>query len=238
VQILLSGHPYIGDILLPENLSQLRANTLKQKLVKEGISPLRIITQTAKFEADQDDKVLHGVAVYIRRAESSTPVIKATIDTSKDQIAVASDRHSFTQETLQVQQPEPKASEEQYQAMNINANTAANFEHTQIPGSEASNKSYCKELQFKSGSLRANIEREINDCGYVMGRWVFGTENTLLDWYVPLSFQTQATKGLPDLLTFIEENYQIRAHVHQIDHSIDFLPSINQTNQVPSYAEN
>jgi outer membrane protein OmpA-like peptidoglycan-associated protein len=238
VQILLSGHPYTRDILLPENLSQLRANTLKQKLVKEGINPLRIITQTAKLEPDHEEKILHGVAVYIRRAESSTPVKKATIDTSKGQIAVASDRHSFTQETLQVQQPEPKASEEQYQAMNINANTAAYFEHTQTPGSEASNKSYCKELQFKSGSLRANIEREINDCGYVMGRWVFGTENTLLDWYVPLGFQAQAAKGLPDLLTFIEQNYQIRAHVHQLDHSIDFLPSINQTNQVPSHAEN
>jgi len=239
VQILLSGHPYTGDILLPENLSQLRANTLKQKLVKEGISPLRIITQTAKFEADQDDKVLHGVAVYIRRAESSTPVIKATIDISEDPITVASDRHSFTQETLQVQQSEPKAREKQYQAItNITANTADNFEHSQTPKFAADNTSYCKEMQFKPGSLRANIEREINDCGYVMGRWVFGTENTLLDWYVPLSFQTQATKGLPDLLTFIEENYQIRAHVHQIDHSIDFLPSINQTNQVPSYAEN
>ena len=93
-------------------------------------------------------------------------------------------------------------------------------------------------MQFKPGSLRANIEREINDCGYVMGRWVFGTENTLLDWYVPLAFQAQAAKGLPDLLTFIEQNYQIRAHVHQLDHSIDFLPSINQTYQVPSHAEN
>jgi len=239
VQILLSGHPYTGDILLSENLSQLRANTLKQKLVKEGINPLRIITQTAKVKPDKEGKVLHGVAVYILRAESSAPVIKATIDTSEDQITVASDRHSFSEETLQLQQPEPKAREKQYQdTTNIIANTSANFEQIQTPTSEANNLSYCKELQFKPGSLRANIEREINDCGYVMGRWVFGTENTLLDWYVPLAFQAQAAKGLPDLLTFIEQNYQIRAHVHQLDHSIDFLPSINQTNQVPSHAEN
>ena len=239
VQILLSGHPYTGDILLSENLSQLRANTLKQKLVKEGINPLRIITQTAKVRPDQEGKVLHGVAVYILRAESSAPVIKATIDNSEDQITVASDRHSFSEETLQLQQPEPKAREKQYQDItNIIANTSANFEQIQTPTSEANNLSYCKDLQFKPGSLRANIEREINDCGYVMGRWVFGTENTLLDWYVPLAFQAQAAKGLPDLLTFIEQNYQIRAHVHQLDHSIDFLPSINQTNQVPSHAEN
>ena len=242
VQILLSGHPYTRDILMSENLSQLRANTLKQKLVKEGINPLRIITQTAKVRPDQEGKVLHGVAVYILRTESSAPVIKATIDTSEDQIKVAADRHSFTEESLQTQQPESKeskASEKQYHAItNITANSAANFEHIKTPNFEADNTSYCKEMQFKPGSLRANIEREINDCGYVMGRWVFGTENKLLDWYVPLAFQAQAAKGLPDLLTFIEQNYQIRAHVHQLDHSIDFLPSINQTNQVPSHAEN
>ena len=242
VQILLSGHPYTRDILMSENLSQLRANTLKQKLVAEGINPLNIITQTAKVKPDQEGKVLHGVAVFIRRAGTSAPAIKETLDDSEDQDKDAPNRHSFTEESLQTQQPESKeskASEKQYQAITkITANAAANFEHIKTPNFEASKTFNCKEMQFKPGSLRANIEREINDCGYVMGRWVFGTENTLLDWYVPLAFQAQAAKGLPDLLTFIEQNYQIRAHVHQLDYSIDFLPSINQTNQVPSHAEN
>jgi len=86
-------------------------------------------------------------------------------------------------------------------------------------------KDLCTEFVIKTGSLKSNIEREIGDCGYLLGEWGFGTETELIDWYIPIPFQTNSDNGVLGILTIIEENYQIRAHVHELDKSIDFLAS-------------
>ena len=84
----------------------------------------------------------------------------------------------------------------------------------------------CSELTIKKGSLKTNIQREIADCGYLMGDWNFGTDQELIDWLIPIPYSVKVEKGIFGVLNLIEENYQIRAHVHQLDKSIDFLASI------------
>jgi hypothetical protein len=87
------------------------------------------------------------------------------------------------------------------------------------------NKS-CTQLNIQTGSLKKNIQREIADCGYLIGEWSFGTEEEYIDWIIPVAYKTNVEEGIFGILNSIEKNYQIRAHVHQLDRSIDFLPSI------------
>lgn len=84
----------------------------------------------------------------------------------------------------------------------------------------------CNQVNINSGSLSANIAREIGDCGYIMGRWRFGSGDEVIDWHVPVAYNTTVDDGIVDLLQLIERNYQIRAHIHKLDKSIDFFPSI------------
>ena len=88
------------------------------------------------------------------------------------------------------------------------------------------NSNNCTTVIIKTGSLRSNLEREIAECGYVMGRWKFGSEDELIDWDVPVAYSTTVDNGIIEVLQLIERNYQIRAHIHQLDKSIDFFPSI------------
>jgi hypothetical protein len=99
---------------------------------------------------------------------------------------------------------------------------------TQEPTVSSNNQILCNELNIQKGSLKKNIQREIADCGYLMGEWNFGTNEEYIDWLIPTAYKVHIEKGILGILMTIEKNYQIRAHVHQLDRSIDFLPSINR----------
>ena len=61
-----------------------------------------------------------------------------------------------------------------------------------------------------------------------MGHWKFGSIDELIDWHVPTAYSTKVDNGVVGVLQLIERNYQIRAHIHQLDKSIDFFPSVQQ----------
>ena len=84
----------------------------------------------------------------------------------------------------------------------------------------------CAQLVVNVGSLKANLEREIGDCGYVMGDWKFSSKTELIDWEIPISYSVNIDNGIFGILNLVEKNYQIRAHIHQLDKSIDFLSSV------------
>jgi flagellum-specific peptidoglycan hydrolase FlgJ len=84
----------------------------------------------------------------------------------------------------------------------------------------------CTQLNIQTGSLKKNIQREIADCGYLIGEWSFGSEEEYIDWIIPVAYKVNVKEGIFGILNSLEKNYQIRAHVHQLDRSIDFLPSI------------
>lgn len=84
----------------------------------------------------------------------------------------------------------------------------------------------CSLVNMQVGSLRTNLEREISDCGYIMGRWRFGDGDEVIDWHVPVAYSIAVDNSLVGLLQLIERNYQIRAHIHELDSSIDFFPTI------------
>jgi hypothetical protein len=116
-----------------------------------------------------------------------------------------------------------------------NTNTIATNQnketHKQSPQQDkqdptANHNKSCTQLNIQTGSLKKNIQREIADCGYLIGEWSFGTEEEYIDWIIPVAYKTNVEKGIFGILNSLEKNYQIRAHVHQLDRSIDFLPSI------------
>ena len=84
----------------------------------------------------------------------------------------------------------------------------------------------CDQVIMKEGSLKTNLEREIGDCGYVMGDWKFSSKTELIDWNIPISYSVIIEDGIFGILSLVEKNYQIRAHIHQLDKSIDFLSSV------------
>lgn len=84
----------------------------------------------------------------------------------------------------------------------------------------------CAKVTFTKGSLADNIKREIGHCGYVMGNWGFGSKDDLIDWDIPFQYSTYVDDEIIGLLELVESNYEIRAHIHKLDKSIDFLPSI------------
>ena len=84
----------------------------------------------------------------------------------------------------------------------------------------------CSLVNMQVGSLRTNLEREISDCGYIMGRWRFGDGDEVIDWHVPVAYSIAVDNSLVGLLQLIERNYKIRAHIHELDDSIDFFPTI------------
>ena len=84
----------------------------------------------------------------------------------------------------------------------------------------------CSLVNMQVGSLRTNLEREISDCGYIMGRWRFGDGDEVIDWHIPVAYSIVVDDSLVGLLQLIERNYQIRAHIHELDDSIDFFPTI------------
>lgn len=222
-RIILTGHSHSRKQLASDHLAQIRATTLKDILVSKGINSQRILVQTDAVNQRQQGKLLHGVTVYAL-LEVPKPLAKEDLELALEDKPLPTTQPSTettdTNSQLDKHIPLPSAP---------TLAPVATTQDTTLPA--------CGKVTFQPGSLRANIERAINHCGYVMGRWVFGTGNTLQDWDVPLGFHTQIEQELPGLLTFIEHNYHIRAHVHKLDSSIDFLPSINQASQVPDHED-
>ncbi|MDP6969366.1 MAG: hypothetical protein QGG88_09715 [Gammaproteobacteria bacterium] len=229
--IILTGHSHSRQQWASNQLALLRASTLRDQLTTQGIAPERVKLQADAINNAQQATLLHGVTVQALLNQPKPlpePVVEEALVVAEEQ------------EPLAIVQPDLRTADSHNQADTAPSEpyVASTLAAPQGAAKVTNDSlSLCQEISFEPGSLRANIERQINDCNYVMGRWVFGSGNDLLDWDVPLGFHTTSAQGLVGLLSFIEQNYQIRAHVHELDHSIDFLPSVNQMPQVLSHAD-
>ena len=189
--------------LATQSLALQRAQTVAEQLIAAGFKATRIKLDSKVTNNIQDMYLTHGVHIFVNSNTNDTQheplnmVLERLNSSSKNTTAT-----SQSQETLK---KSPKQDSENP------------FPNANKP---------CSQLNIQTGSLKKNIKREIADCGYLIGEWSFGTEEEYIDWIIPVAYKTNVKEGIFGILNSIEKNYQIRAHVHQLDRSIDFLPSI------------
>jgi len=190
--------------LATQSLALQRAQTVAEQLIAAGFKATRIKLDSKVTNNVQDMYLTHGVHIFVTSNKSK--------DTQHEPLDTVLERlNSSNTNTI---------------ATNQNKET-----HKQSPQQDkqdptANHNKSCTQLNIQTGSLKKNIQREIADCGYLIGEWSFGTEEEYIDWIIPVAYKTNVKEGIFGILNSLEKNYQIRAHVHQLDRSIDFLPSI------------
>jgi hypothetical protein len=209
--IMLEGHSHSRGSRATQQLAAIRATSLRDRLVNAGVREELISLDFDVRNSISKGQLVHGVSIYV--LPPSEDVFPNSIAQSKDSSEQAGgvSEYSFIGTQLS-------------KAKTISPSTeAANSEIILQPNDEN-----CADVIINTGSLGANLEREIAECGYVMGYWKFGSEDELIDWNVSRAYRTTVDKGIIGVLQLIERNYQIRAHIHQLDKSIDFFPSVQE----------
>lgn len=208
--IILEGHSHSRGSKANQRLASIRAKSVKDKLIGAGVRAELI---SLRFDARNyilRGGLMHGVSVYILPASDN--LFSDSIGQSKESLQKP-DENRMNNPVINTQLSTAKA----VNTDSVSTNRTADWQ---------ANSNNCTTVIIKTGSLRSNLEREIAECGYVMGRWKFGSEDELIDWDVPVAYSTTVDNGIIEVLQLIERNYQIRAHIHQLDKSIDFFPSI------------
>lgn len=205
--------------LATRNLALIRARTVARGLISGGISARRLILDGKITNEVKSEYLTHGAYIYVYTNNHSVNKAAQTKQPISDQKAINTVIKPISQNKQQKTDPIKHANNSE-----TNLPSKSTLTKPQLSQSSIST-GLCSELTIKKGSLKTNIKREIADCGYLMGDWNFGTDEELIDWLIPIPYSVKVEKGIFGVLNLIEENYQIRAHVHQLDKSIDFLAS-------------
>ena len=189
--------------LATQSLALQRAQTVAEQLIAAGFKATRIKLDSKVTNNIQDMYLTHGVHIFVNSNTNDTQ--HEPLNTVLERLKSSSKNTTATSQSQETLKKRPKQDSENP------------FPNANKP---------CSQLNIQTGSLKKNIKREIADCGYLIGEWSFGTEEEYIDWIIPVAYKTNVKEGIFGILNSIEKNYQIRAHVHQLDRSIDFLPSI------------
>jgi len=190
--------------LATQSLALQRAQNVADQLIAAGIEGSRIKLNTEVTNNVQDMYLTHGVHIFVN-SNNSKDTQHEPLDTVLERLNSSNTNTIATNQSKEILEQSPQ-------------------QDKQDPLPDANQS--CTQLNIQTGSLKKNIQREIADCGYLIGEWSFGTEEEYIDWIIPVAYKTNVEEGIFGILNSIEKNYQIRAHVHQLDRSIDFLPSI------------
>ena len=100
--------------------------------------------------------------------------------------------------------------------------TAASSTEQQTSEREISERgAVCDTLTMAPGSLRSNIARLLQQCGYRLGEWRFGDAVYLEDWVIPARY-SMAIDGLTGLLAWLERSYGVAGKIRPGDRTVDF----------------
>lgn len=199
IDIQIIGHSHSIDELATESSALARAKLVRDKLVESGIKAESISLHSDVRNSIPQEQLLHGVSLY-------TPMLS---------------KAEFIHEKKPAESNLPSENPPSLTADPLAATPTTLIEDISDPDPKS-----CAKVTFTQGSLAENIKREIGHCGYVMGNWRFGSKDDLIDWDIPFQYSTYVDDEIIGLLQLIESNYEIRAHIHKLDKSIDFLPSI------------
>ena len=199
IDIQLIGHSHSTDELASETSAIARAKLVRDKLIENGIKAESISLHSDVRNSVPQEQLLHGVSVHVVMLPKAALV---NVEKSAESNLPSDNQPPLTANPLA-------------------ATPTAQTDNVPDPDSSS-----CAKVTFTQGSLADNIKREIGHCGYVMGHWKFGSNDDLIDWDIPFQYSTYVDNEIIGLLQLVESNYKIRAHIHKLDKSIDFLPSI------------
>jgi len=80
----------------------------------------------------------------------------------------------------------------------------------------------CGPVVLARGSLRANIERLVEECGYSMGRWPDEEGSRTVDWIVRKAHTVTTEASVQGLLNLLRDTYGIESDLRQQTKTIHF----------------
>jgi len=91
----------------------------------------------------------------------------------------------------------------------------------------------CSVVSFIPGSLRANIQRELLDCGYQIGIWDVGPDGFIDDWRVNNAYQVSVKLGVQGIVKWIETQYLLKSNIDTVQQTVNFIqPPEEQLNDI------
>ncbi len=88
--------------------------------------------------------------------------------------------------------------------------------------SDLSTQPTCGPVVLERGSLRANIERLVEECGYSMGRWPDEEGSRTVDWIVRKAHTVTTEASVQGLLNLLRDTYGIESDLRQQTKTIHF----------------
>ena len=239
VKLRLIGISQSKSNLASKTLGLKRAQTIADELIIRGIAPERIKIDAEITNFVKDYYLTHGVHIYAEAGDINNETAKIISAENLNTSSSSSSSSSIPIQTKPIDKQQALNNVIEQLNQSISSDPYLDNKILKVSQPENANKlekitktdaniDLCKQLIINKGSLKKNIEREIADCGYLMGEWKFGTDEELIDWLIPISYRVEVGNGIFGILKLIEKNYQIRAHVHKLDKSIDFLASIKR----------
>ena len=77
-------------------------------------------------------------------------------------------------------------------------------------------------LRLEPGSLRSNLIRILNEYGYTLGQWDFGSAEEDIDWKIPKGYSYSLPNDLEAVLRALGRTYRLRAVINELDQTVDF----------------
>ena len=80
----------------------------------------------------------------------------------------------------------------------------------------------CEKVEINAGSLRENVRRLLDQCGYAIGSWQLGADGYVEDWMIQRPYAVVVRHGLSGVLALLKHNYFVEGRVRPFTQTIDF----------------
>jgi hypothetical protein len=80
----------------------------------------------------------------------------------------------------------------------------------------------CEQVEINTGSLRENVRRLLEQCGYAIGSWQLGADGYVEDWSIQRPYAVVVRDGLSGVLALLKHNYFVEGRVRPFTQTIDF----------------
>ena len=80
----------------------------------------------------------------------------------------------------------------------------------------------CEQVDINAGSLRENVRRLLDQCGYAIGSWQLGPDGYVEDWMIRRPYAVVVRDGLSGVLALLKHNYFVEGRVRPFTQTIDF----------------
>ena len=80
----------------------------------------------------------------------------------------------------------------------------------------------CDRVEIEVGSLRENVRRLLDQCGYTIGNWRLGADGYVEDWMIKRPYVVVVRDGLSGVLALLKHNYFVEGEVRPFTQTIDF----------------